>query len=80
MCRCFLRKWFYKHSLSAKVCSSSCLYMITFCFAFTIFLKRCYCMLGFSSLPDGPNVDWDTKIASQLIADHIKHNQFQMVR
>ncbi|XP_020618382.1 N-acetylglucosaminyl-phosphatidylinositol de-N-acetylase-like [Orbicella faveolata] len=31
------------------------------------------------SLPDDPNVDWDTKIASQIIADHIKHNQFQVV-
>lgn len=37
-------------------------------------------MLGSSSLPDDPNVDWDTKIASQIIADHIKHNQFQVVR
>ena len=37
-------------------------------------------MLGSSSLPDDPNIDWDSKIASQIIVDHIKHNQFQMVR
>ena len=37
-------------------------------------------MLGSSSLPDDPNIDWDTKIASQIIVDHIKNNQFQMVR
>jgi len=43
-------------------------------------LKEMLFYVGFSSLPDDPNVDWDTKIVSQIILDHIKHNQFQMVR
>ncbi|KAJ7333774.1 hypothetical protein OS493_015865 [Desmophyllum pertusum] len=30
-------------------------------------------------LPDDPKVNWDSKIAGQIIADHIKHNQFQVV-
>ncbi|KAL9980968.1 hypothetical protein ACROYT_G009617 [Oculina patagonica] len=30
-------------------------------------------------LPDDPKVAWDAKIAGRIIADHIKHNQFQVV-
>lgn len=35
---------------------------------------------SFSYLPDDPKVDWDTKIAGRIIAEHIKHNQIQVVR
>ena len=33
----------------------------------------------YSSLPDGPQVEWNTKLVGRIIVDHIKINRIEVV-